>query len=166
MFPSDPLSRPPSPPASSSPLRDYLASTQARANTGVDPAYAVLPRVLVESMPLPWQQQMVHLLAEFHQATGHRPWPLYRVVPSRSERLVDLDEEQLAEIGALVEIDAVGEIVYRERNGRRIEEPEQQQVLVACPDPLTSGRPAPGRGAATPAGGIPEQGDHAPAAGW
>ncbi|APU17052.1 MULTISPECIES: hypothetical protein [Actinoalloteichus] len=136
MFSPEPIPRHAGPPASSSPLRDYLSGAQAHGRAGVDATYAVLPRNLVESMPLPWQQQLVHLLAEFHQAHGHLPWPVYRVVPSRSERLIDLDEEQLAEVGCLVEIDTKGELVYRERNGRRIEDPEDRTVLVSCLDPL------------------------------
>ncbi|WHT21152.1 hypothetical protein N8J89_08835 [Crossiella sp. CA-258035] len=132
MFSNDPIPRPGRPPASSSPLADYLTG----ARHGVDGGYAVLPRSLAESMPLPWQQQMVHLLAEFHQAYGHLPWPVYRVVPSRYEFLVDLDEDQLAEVGCLVEIDGDGELVYRERNGARIANPEDKRVLVSCLDPI------------------------------
>ncbi|WP_143342718.1 hypothetical protein, partial [Crossiella equi] len=132
MFSNDPIPRPARPPASSSPLADYLAG----ARHGVDAGYAVLPRSLAESMPLPWQQQMVHLLAEFHQAYGHLPWPVYRVVPSRYEYLTDLDEDQLAEVGALVEIDGDGELVYRERSGARIANPEDKKVLVSCLDPI------------------------------
>ncbi|MGH3620267.1 MAG: hypothetical protein ACRDQ5_00535 [Sciscionella sp.] len=132
MFSSDPIPRPTGPPASSTPLADYL--NQARI--GVDPAYAVLPRSLVESMPLPWQRQMTHLLAEFHQMHGQLNWPVYRVVPSRYERLVDLDEEQLAEAGVIVEIDSGGELVYRKRNGETVSDPEQTTVLVSCLDPI------------------------------
>jgi hypothetical protein len=135
MFSSDPLHRPGGPPASSTPLRDYLGSA---AHPGVTEGYAVLPRSLAEGMPLPWQQQMAHLLAEFHQVFGHLSWPVYKVVPSRYERLVDLDEEQLAEVGCIVEIDVDGELVYRERTGRRIENPEETEVLVSCLDPIPS----------------------------
>jgi hypothetical protein len=105
--------------------------------------YAVLPRSLVESMPLPWQQQLTHLLAEFHQAFGHLNWPIYRVQPSRYEKLVDLDEDQLAEVGCIVEIDANGELVYRERNGRLIANAEQATVLVSCLDPIPATQTAP-----------------------
>jgi exosome complex RNA-binding protein Rrp42 (RNase PH superfamily) len=52
--------------------------------------------------------------------------------------LVNLDEEQLAEAGYLVEIDVDGEVVYRERSGKRIESPEDLEVLVSCPDPIPS----------------------------
>jgi hypothetical protein len=98
----------------------------------------VLPAQLVESMPLPWQQAMVQILAEFHQTFGHLDWPEYRVIPSRRERLVNLDEDQLAEAGYLVEMDADGELVYRERSGKRIENPEDTEVLVSCLDPIPS----------------------------
>jgi hypothetical protein len=121
-------------PASSTPVRDYLAAP----HPGVPDGYVVLPRSLVEAMPLPWQQAMTQILAEFHQAYAHLNWPEYRVVPSRRERLVNLDEDQLAEVGYLVEIDADGELVYRERNGRRIADPEHTEVLVSCLDPIPS----------------------------
>lgn len=135
-FASDPISRPAGRPASATPLRDFLAGVR----NGVDPGYVVLPRSLAESMPLPWQQQMAQLLAELHHAYGHLPWPIYRVVPSRTERLADLDEEQLAEVGCLAEIDADGELRYRDRSGRLIENPERQEVLVSCVDPIPRAR--------------------------
>jgi len=121
-------------PASGAPVRDYLAAP----HPGVPDGYVVLPRSLVEAMPLPWQQAMTQILAEFHQAYAHLNWPEYRVIPSRRERLVNLDEDQLAEVGYLVEIDADGELVYRERSGRRIADPEHTEVLVSCQDPIPS----------------------------
>jgi hypothetical protein len=132
MFTPEPIPRPAGPPASSTPLRDYLAG----ARPGVDDGYVVLPRSLAESMPLPWQAQLTHLLAEFHQAYGHLTWPTYRVVPSRHERLVDLDEEQLAEVGCFMEIDSDGEVVYRERSGKVVDDPGNTEVLVSCLDPI------------------------------
>jgi hypothetical protein len=132
MFGPPQLPRPSGPPASSTPLADYLA----RGWPGVDDGYVVLPRSLAESMSLPWQQHLVHLLAQFHEAHGRLQWPVYRVVPSRYERLIDLDEEQLAEAGYLVEIDVGGEMVYRERSGRKVEDPENTTVLVSCLDPI------------------------------
>jgi hypothetical protein len=143
VFTPDPISRPAGPPASSAPVRDYLATPRP----GADAAYVVVPRSLAEAMPLPWQQHMAYLLSEFHQAFSHVTWPTYRVVPSRYEKLVDLDEEQLAEVGCLVEIDTDGEVVYRDRTGRLIEHPADMNVLVACLDPIPppqSGPPAPG----------------------
>src|SRR5215470_15662910 len=135
-FTSSPIPRPAGPPASATPLRDFLAGVR----NGVDSGYIVVPRSLAESMPLLWQQQLVHLIAELQHAYGHLPWPIYRVVPSRPELLVDLDEEQLAEVGCLVEIDSDGELCYRDRQGRLIEHPERHQVLVSCMDPIPRAR--------------------------
>ena len=137
-YTSDPIRRPAGPPASATPLRDYLASVR----NGVDQGYVVLPRSLAESMPLTWQQQLAHLMFELQQAYGHLPWPVYRVVPSRPERLADLDEEQLAEVGCLVEIDGDGELRYRDREGRVVQNPEQHEVLVSCVDPIPRARTA------------------------
>ncbi|WP_199285586.1 hypothetical protein, partial [Saccharomonospora iraqiensis] len=120
------------PPASTTPLADYLS----RGHPGVDDGYVVLPRSLVEAMPLPWQQRMAALLTQFHDTYADASWPSYRVVPSRRERLVDLDEGQLAEAGYLVEIDAEGAFVYRERSGRRVADPDNTVVLVPCLDPI------------------------------
>ncbi|GAA3870644.1 hypothetical protein GCM10022243_40000 [Saccharothrix violaceirubra] len=132
MYTPDPVQRPVGPPASGTPARDYLNTRPP----GVDQTYAVLPRNLVESMPLAWQQQMTHLLAEFHRTYAHLGWPVYRVVPSRVERLVDLDEDQLAEVGVIMEIDGDGDLVYRDRAGKRIENPDGQTALVSVLDPI------------------------------
>lgn len=143
MFTPDRIPRRGGPPASSTPLGDYLD----RAERGMDEGYAVLPRSLAEAMPLPWQQRMRDLLAEFHQAYEHLPWPVYRVVPSRYERLADLDEQQLAEIGCTVEVGDGGDLEYRMRDGSRVSEPESHEVLVSCVDPVVH---APGGAAPTP----------------
>jgi hypothetical protein len=128
MYTSDPISATP------------LSGLLTRGGPGILPQYVVLPRALIEDMPLPWQNAMVQILEELHQATQHLPWPAYRVVPSRRERLVNLDEDQLAEVGCLVEIDTDGEVVYRERNGKRIADPESTEVLVSCLDPIFTDR--------------------------
>lgn len=138
MFSPNQIPRPAGPPASSTPLHDYLSAPRP----GVDPGYVVLPRSLIESMALPWQQQLTYLLAEFHQVMSQLNWPVYRVVPSRYEKLADLDEEQLAEVGCVVEIDADGDLVYRERNGRRIDNASEVNVLVSCLDPILPQPPA------------------------
>ncbi|MDR7300817.1 hypothetical protein [Haloactinomyces albus] len=151
MFTPDPIPRPTGPPASSTPLGDYLDRVeQSGARRGVDNGYAVLPRSLAESMPLPWQQHMHRLLAEFHEAFGHLQWPVYQVVPSRYEWLVDLDDDQLAEVGCTVEVGDSGELEYRQRDGTRIPDPEERQVLVSCLDPVPKRQPDPGSGTAPP----------------
>ena len=140
MYASDPIPRPAGRPASATPLRDQLAL----AKLGVDEGYVVLPRSLAEAMPLPWQQQMAYLISELHQTFGALPWPVYRVVPSRVERLVDLDETQLAEAGYLLEIDTNGELVYRDRHDTIITDPQSREVMVSCLDPIPRHGPATG----------------------
>lgn len=135
MYTSDPIPRPAGPPASATPLHDHLE----RAGEGLisdDAGYVVLPRSLVEQMPLSWQQQMAYLLGELHSVCEDLSWPVYQVVPSRTERLVDLDEGQLAEAGFHLEIDGSGELVYRDRHGIAIADPESREVLVRCLDPI------------------------------
>lgn len=169
VFTPDPIPRPAGPPASSTPVHDYFTSTRP----GADANYVVLPRSLVEAMPLPWQQHMTYLLSEFHQAFAHVTWPIYRVQPSRHEKLADLDEEQLAEVGYLVEIDPDGEVVYRDRSGRLVDRPADTTVLVSCLDPIPPPRstqrptqqqqqqPRPGPGPVPPA--APRDTRHGPA---
>jgi hypothetical protein len=135
---SDPIPQPAGRPVSTTPLRDHLEL----AKLGVDESYVVLPRSLAESMPLPWQQQMAYLIDEFHRTHGDLPWPLYRVVPSRAERLVDLDERQLAEAGYLLEIDGSGDLVYRDRSDSVVADPQSTEVLVSCLDPIFHRPPA------------------------
>lgn len=143
-----PLPRHAGPPASSTPLADQLS----RGGPGVTEGYVVLPRGLAEQMPLPWQQQAASVLAQFHHTHRQLAWPTYRVLPSREERLVDLDEEQLAEAGYVVEMDVNGELVYRERSGRKVPDPQRKTVLVTCLDPVQPGRPAAPAAEAGPAG--------------
>lgn len=135
MYTSDPIPRPTGPPASSTPLQDFLEAARAEV-TSDDAGYIVLPRSLAEHMPLPWQQQLVYLLGELRRAYGDLSWPVYRVVPSRTERLVDLDEGQLADAGYHLEIDGAGELVYRDRDGNVVSDPEGCEVLVRCLDPI------------------------------
>ena len=138
VYTSDSIPRPADRPASATPLGDYLQL----AKLGVDEGYVVLPRSLAEQMPLPWQQQMAYLIDELHRTYGDLPWPVYRVLPSRAERLVDLDESQLAEAGYLLEIDSSGELVYRDRNDAVVSDPQSTEVLVSCLDPIRGRPPA------------------------
>jgi len=85
----------PSPPASTTPVQDYLD----RPARGATADHLVVPRSLAQSMPLRWQQVFVGLLTDLHDAYGHLTWPEYRVVPSRWEIVSDLDEGQLAVAG-------------------------------------------------------------------
>ena len=119
-------------PASTTPLQDYLD----RPSRGATEDHLVVPRSLAQSMPLRWQQVFVGLLADLHDAYGHLPWPDYKVVPSRWELLVDLDEEQLAAAGYVADLGPDGELEYRDAALRIVADPERHRVLAPVEDPL------------------------------
>lgn len=129
-------------PASTTPVHDYLE----RSAPGASENYLVVPRSLAQSMPLRWQQVFVGLLADLHDAYGDLSWPEYRVAPSRWERLVDLDEEQLAGAGYVADLGPDGELEYRDAQDRAVDEPATLQVLAPVTDPL----PAPAEGRVEP----------------
>lgn len=135
----------PAPPASTTPVADYLD----RPAPGATPDHLVVPRSLAQSMPLRWQQVFVGLLADLHDAYGHLPWPEYVVVPSRRERLTDLDEDQLAAAGYLADLGPDGELEYRDAADRPVEDPASHLVLAPVDDPLP--RAAAGRVVPRPA---------------
>lgn len=122
----------PSVPASTTPLQDYLDLPARGANED----YLVVPRSLAQSMPLRWQQVFVGLLADLHDAYGDLPWPDYLVVASRWERLVDLDEEQLAAAGYVADLGPDGELEYRDGSDKVVPDPGKQRVLAPVTDPL------------------------------
>jgi hypothetical protein len=119
-------------PASTTPVQDYLD----RPAPGATADHLVVPRSLAQSMPLRWQQVFVGLLADLHDAYGHLPWPEYKVVPSRWEHLVDLDEEQLAAAGYHADLGQDGDLEYRDTDEELVADPEHRQVLAAVDDPL------------------------------
>jgi hypothetical protein len=119
------------PPASTTPVQDYLD----RPALGATQDHLVVPRSLAQSMPLRWQQVFVGLLADLHDAYGHLPWPDYKVVPSRWELLVDLDEQQLAAAGYHADLGADGELEYRDADENVVADPENHRVLAPVQDP-------------------------------
>jgi len=122
----------PSLPASTTPVQDYLD----RPAPGATVDHLVVPRSLAQSMPLRWQQVFVGLLADLHDAYAELPWPDYKVVPSRWERLVDLDEEQLQAAGYVTDLDADGHLEYRDATDSPVPDPERHMVLAPVDDPL------------------------------
>jgi len=144
-MPSDPFA-PPSrsvpPPASATPVRDYAD----RPCPGASEDYLVIPRSLAQSMPLRWQQVFVGMLADMHDAYRHLDWPIYRVVPSRRELLTDLDEEQLAAVGYVADLDVNGGLIFRDSAERPVPDAHATRVLAPIADPIppaSVGRVAP-----------------------
>ncbi len=113
-------------------MQDYLD----RPAPGATEDHLVMPRSLAQSMPLRWQQVFVGLLADLHDAYGHLPWPDYKVIPSRWELLVDLDEEQLAAAGFHADLGPDGELEYRDAREQLVPDPEHHRVLAPVHDPL------------------------------
>jgi hypothetical protein len=122
----------PSLPASTTPVQDYLD----RPAPGATEDHLVVPRSLAQSMPLRWQQVFVGLLADLHDAYAELPWPDYKVVASRWERLVDLDDEQLQAVGYVTDLDADGHLEYRDADDEPVTDPEKHRVLAPIDDPL------------------------------
>ncbi|MER7015846.1 hypothetical protein ABT324_30800 [Saccharopolyspora sp. NPDC000359] len=128
------------PPASAAPLRQLFS--QNPAGVSVDGNYVVLPAILLERMPLPFQQQLATALAAL-QTEGQQRWPIYKVTPQRYLAVSELFDSKLAEAGIYTDLGDDGELVHRWRStGEIIEHPDQEQVLVSCPDPLQDS-PAP-----------------------
>lgn len=125
---------PPEPPvpASTTPVQDYLDGPAPGATTD----FLVVPRSLAQSMPLRWQQVFVGLLADLHDAYGDLPWPEYNVLPSRWERLTDLDEQQLAQAGFHADLGPDGELEFRDAAENLVPNPGDHRVLAAVTDPL------------------------------
>jgi hypothetical protein len=133
-MPSDPFDPAPrgASPASATPVRDYAD----RPCPGASEDYLVVPRSLAQSMPLRWQQVFTDLLADLHDAYRELEWPEYRVVPSRRELLTDLDEQQLAAAGYVADLDADGELIFRDAAERQVPDPHTRRVLAPVVDPI------------------------------
>jgi hypothetical protein len=145
---SAPLPQHSGPPASARPVHDYLTSAR-RPGVSADGGYVVLPRAVIEQLPLPVQHQLTHALAQTHQITAAAPWPVYRVQSCRWARLNELDEAGLQEAGVIAELDMSGSLVHRNLStGNTLSDTDlDQQVLVSLDDPLMPVRqpPAPAR---------------------
>jgi hypothetical protein len=119
-------------PASTTPVRDYADGPCPGASRD----YLVVPRSLAQSMPLRWQQVFVELLEDLHDAYRNLEWPQYQVLPCRHELLADLDEEQLASAGYVADIDADGELIFRDSSERPVPDATTRRVLAPIVDPI------------------------------
>lgn len=127
------------PPASATPIDDLRRAQPACVSA--DGHYLTVPLTLAAAMELPWQQQVAGAVEYLMWMNRHAPWPTYRVQPGRQVRLTDCSEEQLAEIGVLVEYED-DELVYRDRRTlQRIPNPVEQLVFVSTRDVLTQHQP-------------------------
>ncbi|MFD9964852.1 hypothetical protein [Amycolatopsis sp. NPDC058986] len=129
----------PARPASATPVADYL-NHQRRPGTSPDAGYVVLPRGVLERLPLPLQQRVAQVLAEVHQAMPPTWTPAYRVTPSRWAKVGDLEEHELTEIGVSSELSSDGDLVYRAPDGSVLAAEDLEKfVLVSAADPLQRG---------------------------
>jgi hypothetical protein len=110
--------------------------------------HAVLPRVLLQSMPGPWQKQFVTLMEQFHAAFEHVDRPEAYKVEAAVQCLVnELTDAQMKAIGytsyqtRVENRDGEGEVVdewgydhYRDADGNEVD--GQSYVYVPAPDPL------------------------------
>lgn len=131
------------------PLRDLLEQPRP----GVTAEYVVLPRSLLATMPVTWQQQLADILDELHDATREASWPAaYRVTALRRVRLTDLQETELRRIGVQADYDDDGQLVYRHaRSSQPITSPERRLVLAPTTDPLAADAPVNTEGITTSA---------------
>lgn len=138
-FASNPIPGHQGPPASASPVADYLGT--GRQGVSADRAHLVLPRSVIEQLPLPVQQQLVGVLQQMHEITANAPWPVYRVAPARWAKITELEETGLRELGLIAEFEGEdGEtLVYRDiQTGRQLQTAElERPVLVSIKhDPM------------------------------
>lgn len=125
------------PPRSTTPVADYL-DTATRPGVSVDGRYVVLPRVVLEQLPLPLQQKVTQLLAEVHHVLARVPWPQgYRVGALQWRPVEEMVESELRELGVVAELNTDGDLVHRDENGRRLTASDLEKPSpVSCPDPL------------------------------
>lgn len=129
------------PPAGSSqpsptlPVSQYLDQYQP-PGLSPDGGYVVLPRLLLDQLPPALQQQATQMLSRIHELMAAAEWPVYRVVPSRWDPINELDDAQLRSAGIIAELDARGDLVYRElATGRQLDDSEAcNRVLVPARD--------------------------------
>jgi hypothetical protein len=122
-------------PSSTRPVADCLAAQ--RRGISPDGRYVVLPRVVLEQLPLPLQNRLAAVLAEVHQHLPEQT-PIYRVYPAVWKQISSLAPEELREAGLEAELGADGEVVYRSATtGQPLTEQDiQQHVMTTVHDPL------------------------------
>lgn len=101
-------------------------------------SYQVLPRVLMQSMPVAWQRQMVGLLEQIHDAFSHlEQAECYDVQAAIEVEASSLTEAQRKATGVTQDWEGDeedGEFVYHDANGDELE--PWSRVLVHVAEPL------------------------------
>lgn len=101
-------------------------------------SYQVLPRVLMQSMPVAWQRQMVGLLEQLRDAFSHlEQAQAYDVQAATEVEASSLTEAQRKATGVTEEWEGDeedGEFVYHDANGDELE--SWSRVLVHVAEPL------------------------------
>jgi hypothetical protein len=119
-------------------IADYL-DAMSRPGTSLDNRYVVLPRIVLEHLPVALLREMVGLLSRMHEMAAELPWPQsYRVEAIRWRSLTGLDETQLRELGIIAELDWNGDLIHRDENtGRPLTSAQlTHPIAELCPDPL------------------------------
>lgn len=101
--------------------------------------YAVVPRVLAQSMPLGWQRRFVRVMNELREAFEHVPQAsCYDVQAAIEVEAADLTEAQMAATGVTrdreEDYDGTEHEVFHDRDGDELQ--YDSRVLVHVPNPL------------------------------
>lgn len=96
--------------------------------------YLTLPRSLMQSMPVVWQERMVDVLEELHDAYAHiEQAEAYIVEPARECTYSDLGEEDLRRLGVQRSEEDDGDRYF---DARGDEHGGYDRVLVPTNDPV------------------------------
>ncbi|MFI1161425.1 hypothetical protein [Streptomyces sioyaensis] len=103
--------------------------------------YQVIPRTLMQSMPIEWQERMVACLAELAEAYQHLPQAeVYKVEAAREQIVEEMTSDQLHAAGIEVENDDTDygpgpETTYHSTaDGRELD--RHERVLLPAVDPV------------------------------
>lgn len=104
--------------------------------------YLVLPRTLLQSMPVPWQARFVSLIDELHEAFQHVPQAqAYKVQAAKEYILEEMTADQLWAAGIQVENDdpdlgpGLETTYHSTEDGREMDRHERVLLPVADPVP-------------------------------
>lgn len=128
----------PAQPAGNSPVAHYLNAAY-RPGTSTDGQYLVLPRAVLEKLPVQAQRQIAAALAVAHAAMPPDWTPQYQVTSLYWKPVDALTPADMSAAGVMAELAVDGEMVIRDlRTGQQLS--TDQQVLAPVQDPLAAKR--------------------------